>query len=78
MEKKKKKKRFVLHPSAARLLLWGLPILDFFAVTVAVYIYRKESLPLWQAKEMISALLISALILLVGGMILDVEGKKKT
>ena len=77
MEKKKKKKSLTLHPSAARLLLWGLRILVAFGAVFALYIGKNESLPLWLAKEMISALLISAWLLLMGAMILDSEGKKK-
>ena len=77
MEKKKKKKPFTLHASTARLLLWGLRILVPVGALFALYIGKNESLPLWQAKEMISALLISAWLLLTGAMILDTEEKKK-
>ena len=77
MEKHKKKKPFALHLSAARLLLCGLRILVPFGALFALYIGKTENLPLWQAKEMISALLISAWLLLTGAMILDTEGKKR-
>ncbi len=73
----RKKSVYTLHKATYHLLLWGLRILCIAGVGMAVYLAKVPPVTMAKACEVLHALCISAVILAVGGFVLDVDLKKK-
>jgi hypothetical protein len=74
---KKENHRFRLHVATYRLLLWGLRILVAAAFGTLVYIENAPLLSFSMTKELLHSLCLSAVILVCGAFVLDVDVKKR-